>query len=198
MNSSLVCGVERSVLGQAWRWRGAADNQCDQDFQPDELVDRLLLARGVLARGSGSPPCPDLARLHAGSLDLPRHGQSRRSAGRRSPERRENHRVRRLRRRWRHFGRLADPAASRSRREPAILHSRSADGGIRAFGRSTCADRGRWRPVDRHRRLRCPGLRGARMRARGRGRGDRRRSPPMRKRASGRACFGQSQPARRG
>jgi single-stranded-DNA-specific exonuclease len=47
MASSLVCGVERSVLGQAWRWRGTAGDPCDEGFRPDELIDRLLLARGV-------------------------------------------------------------------------------------------------------------------------------------------------------
>ena len=43
-STSYVCGVERSILGQPWRWRGAAG---DEDFQPDALVDQLLLARGV-------------------------------------------------------------------------------------------------------------------------------------------------------
>ncbi|MBX3560374.1 MAG: single-stranded-DNA-specific exonuclease RecJ [Sphingomonas sp.] len=40
-----VCGVERSILGQPWRWRGAATE--DVDFRPDDLIDQLLLARGV-------------------------------------------------------------------------------------------------------------------------------------------------------
>jgi single-stranded-DNA-specific exonuclease len=39
-----VCGVERSILGQPWRWRGPAS---DSDFVADALVDQLLLARGV-------------------------------------------------------------------------------------------------------------------------------------------------------
>jgi single-stranded-DNA-specific exonuclease len=47
MASSLVCGVERSVLGQAWRWRGTAGEVCDEGLRPDDLVDQLLLARGV-------------------------------------------------------------------------------------------------------------------------------------------------------
>ena len=42
---NLVCGVERSILGQPWRWRG--DIGGDPDFQPDDLVDQLLVARGV-------------------------------------------------------------------------------------------------------------------------------------------------------
>ncbi len=48
MSSSLVCGVSRSILGQPWRWRGAAAETSDSDFQPDDLVDQLLLARGVV------------------------------------------------------------------------------------------------------------------------------------------------------
>jgi len=45
--SSFVCGVSSSVLGQPWRWRGTAGDPADEHFQPDDLVDRLLLARGV-------------------------------------------------------------------------------------------------------------------------------------------------------
>ncbi len=47
MNASHVCGVERSILGQPWRWRGASADATDANFQPDDLVDQLLLARGV-------------------------------------------------------------------------------------------------------------------------------------------------------
>ncbi len=43
---SHVCGVERSILGQPWRWRGREVAQ-DRDFRPDDLIDGLLLARGV-------------------------------------------------------------------------------------------------------------------------------------------------------
>ena len=42
-----VCGVTRSILGQPWRWRGTAADDSDPGFQPDDLVDQLLLARGV-------------------------------------------------------------------------------------------------------------------------------------------------------
>jgi single-stranded-DNA-specific exonuclease len=42
-----VCGVTRSILGQPWRWRGTAADTGDPGFQPDDLVDQLLLARGV-------------------------------------------------------------------------------------------------------------------------------------------------------
>ena len=47
MNASHVCGVERSILGQPWRWRGASADATDANFQPDDLIDQLLLARGV-------------------------------------------------------------------------------------------------------------------------------------------------------
>jgi single-stranded-DNA-specific exonuclease len=42
-----VCGVTRSILGQPWRWRGTAADAGDPGFQPDDLVDQLLMARGV-------------------------------------------------------------------------------------------------------------------------------------------------------
>jgi single-stranded-DNA-specific exonuclease len=45
--SNFVCGVSRSILGQPWRWRGRAADATDAGFQPDDLVDQLLLARGV-------------------------------------------------------------------------------------------------------------------------------------------------------
>ena len=48
MTSSLVCGVERSILGRPWRWRGTAADGTDAGFRPDDLVDQLLLARGVI------------------------------------------------------------------------------------------------------------------------------------------------------
>lgn len=41
------CGVSRSILGQPWRWRGAAADPTDAGFVPDDLVDQLLMARGV-------------------------------------------------------------------------------------------------------------------------------------------------------
>jgi single-stranded-DNA-specific exonuclease len=42
-----VCGVSRSILGQPWRWRGSAADGHDEAFRPDDLVDQLLMARGV-------------------------------------------------------------------------------------------------------------------------------------------------------
>ncbi|WP_129792109.1 single-stranded-DNA-specific exonuclease RecJ [Sphingosinicella sp. CPCC 101087] len=46
MSPSFVCGVSRSILGQPWRWR-AAPADGDFGFSPDDLVDQLLLGRGV-------------------------------------------------------------------------------------------------------------------------------------------------------
>ena len=45
MNSA-PCNVSHSILGQPWRWRGAATDARDMDFRPDDLVAQLLLARG--------------------------------------------------------------------------------------------------------------------------------------------------------
>jgi len=45
MNSA-PCNVSHSILGQPWRWRGAAADARDVDFRPDDLVAQLLLARG--------------------------------------------------------------------------------------------------------------------------------------------------------
>ena len=42
-----VCGVAHSILGQPWRWRGTGGDALDASFQPDALVDQLLLGRGV-------------------------------------------------------------------------------------------------------------------------------------------------------
>ncbi len=40
--SPFVCGIERSLLGQPWRWRRAGRDELGRD-----LTDQLLLARGV-------------------------------------------------------------------------------------------------------------------------------------------------------
>ncbi|HEX6376116.1 MAG TPA: single-stranded-DNA-specific exonuclease RecJ, partial [Allosphingosinicella sp.] len=47
LTTSHVCGVASSILGQPWRWRGAAADGHDEAFRPDDLVDQLLMARGV-------------------------------------------------------------------------------------------------------------------------------------------------------
>jgi single-stranded-DNA-specific exonuclease len=47
MASTLVCGVERSLSNQSWRWRNGAADGTDEGFAPDDLTDQLLLARGV-------------------------------------------------------------------------------------------------------------------------------------------------------
>jgi single-stranded-DNA-specific exonuclease len=43
---SPVCNVTRSILGQPWHWRGLAGDTLDAGFVADDLVTRLLLARG--------------------------------------------------------------------------------------------------------------------------------------------------------
>jgi len=48
LTAAHVCGISRSLLGQPWRWRGTAADGHDADFQPDDLVDQLLMARGVV------------------------------------------------------------------------------------------------------------------------------------------------------
>ncbi|HEX8641020.1 MAG TPA: single-stranded-DNA-specific exonuclease RecJ [Allosphingosinicella sp.] len=47
MSPAFVCGVSRSILGQPWRWRGDDGGGFDAGFAADDLIDRLLLARGV-------------------------------------------------------------------------------------------------------------------------------------------------------
>lgn len=42
-----VLGVERSILGQPWRWRGTSADGRDGGFEPDDLIAQLLIARGV-------------------------------------------------------------------------------------------------------------------------------------------------------
>jgi single-stranded-DNA-specific exonuclease len=53
MASTLVCGVQRSILGQPWRWRGTAGRGADEAFRADDLVDQLLMARGVVRHELG-------------------------------------------------------------------------------------------------------------------------------------------------
>jgi single-stranded-DNA-specific exonuclease len=48
LTAAHVCGISHSLLGQPWRWRGSAADGHDADFQPDDLVDQLLMARGVV------------------------------------------------------------------------------------------------------------------------------------------------------
>jgi single-stranded-DNA-specific exonuclease len=47
MTPSFVCGVSHSILGQPWRWRAGSGEGAGVGFQPDDLVDQLLLARGI-------------------------------------------------------------------------------------------------------------------------------------------------------
>lgn len=43
---SPVLNVTRSILGQPWHWRGGAVDGIDANFEADDLVAQLLLARG--------------------------------------------------------------------------------------------------------------------------------------------------------
>jgi single-stranded-DNA-specific exonuclease len=43
---STVLNIQRSISGQAWRWRGLAADARDPGFAPDDLVTQLLLTRG--------------------------------------------------------------------------------------------------------------------------------------------------------
>ncbi len=45
--TSHVLGIQRSILGQPWRWRGMAADGRDDGFEADDIVTQLLLARGV-------------------------------------------------------------------------------------------------------------------------------------------------------
>jgi single-stranded-DNA-specific exonuclease len=42
-----IAGIDRSLLGQAWQWRSGNVDARDPGFSADDLVDQLLLARGV-------------------------------------------------------------------------------------------------------------------------------------------------------
>ena len=70
--------IDRSVTGQPWRWR----RQPDDRLGMDALVDELLLARGVGARGLAAPPRSEDPRLPARPVLLPGHGQGREAARR--------------------------------------------------------------------------------------------------------------------
>ncbi|MBK5263719.1 MAG: single-stranded-DNA-specific exonuclease RecJ [Alphaproteobacteria bacterium] len=43
---STALNITRSILGQPWQWRGAGADGRDPDFQPNDLVTQILLARG--------------------------------------------------------------------------------------------------------------------------------------------------------
>lgn len=41
-----VLNIQKSILGQAWRWRGLAADAIDAGHPPDDLITQLLLSRG--------------------------------------------------------------------------------------------------------------------------------------------------------
>lgn len=58
--SSSVLGIERSILGQPWRWRGTAADGRDGGFEPDDLIAQLLLTRGVARAAMDNHRTPTL------------------------------------------------------------------------------------------------------------------------------------------
>jgi single-stranded-DNA-specific exonuclease len=57
---STVLDIERSILGQPWRWRALAADARDPDFAPDDLVTQLLLARGCPRDGLDAHRAPSI------------------------------------------------------------------------------------------------------------------------------------------
>ena len=62
-----VCGVSRSILGQPWRWRGAAADGYDEGFRPDD-PNALVLAEAVTEKFGGDSVA-ETARNIKGYLD---------------------------------------------------------------------------------------------------------------------------------
>ncbi|MDB5737596.1 MAG: recombinase RecJ [Sphingomonas bacterium] len=60
MNAGAPCGVTSSILGQPWRWRGLASDEPDAGFQPDALIDQLLMARGCPREGLEAHRAPTI------------------------------------------------------------------------------------------------------------------------------------------
>ncbi|MHC9417921.1 single-stranded-DNA-specific exonuclease RecJ [Sphingomonas citri] len=54
-----VLDVERSILGQPWRWRALAADQRER-FVPDDLLTQLLLARGCPREGLDAHKAPSI------------------------------------------------------------------------------------------------------------------------------------------
>jgi single-stranded-DNA-specific exonuclease len=55
-----VLNVHRSILGQPWRWRGLEGDVCDEGFVADDLVTRILLARGCPRDGLVAHKAPSI------------------------------------------------------------------------------------------------------------------------------------------
>ncbi|MDJ0276665.1 single-stranded-DNA-specific exonuclease RecJ [Sphingomonas sp. 2R-10] len=55
-----VLNVHRSILGQPWRWRGLEGDVCDEGFVADDLVTRILLARGCPREGLVAHKAPSI------------------------------------------------------------------------------------------------------------------------------------------
>jgi single-stranded-DNA-specific exonuclease len=57
---SFVLNIQRSILGQPWRWRGLAADGRDPSFAPDDLLTQLLLARGCPRDGLDDHRSPSI------------------------------------------------------------------------------------------------------------------------------------------
>jgi single-stranded-DNA-specific exonuclease len=57
---SAVLNIQRSILGQPWRWRGLAADARDPSFAPDDLVTQLLLTRGCPREGLDDHRAPSI------------------------------------------------------------------------------------------------------------------------------------------
>ena len=55
-----VLNVHRSILGQPWRWRGLEGDVCDDGFVADDLVTRILLARGCPREALAAHKAPSI------------------------------------------------------------------------------------------------------------------------------------------
>ena len=55
-----VLNVHRSILGQPWCWRGLEGDVCDDGFVADDLVTRILLARGCPRDGLAAHKAPSI------------------------------------------------------------------------------------------------------------------------------------------
>ena len=76
--SPFACGVERSLTGQPWRWRRTGGDELGRD-----LVDQLLLARGIEEADLARHRSPTIRDFLPDPSVFRRHGQGRGPARRR-------------------------------------------------------------------------------------------------------------------
>ena len=181
---TFALNIEQSVSGQPWRWRRPAEPAIGHGRAGRRAAARPR--RG--ARRSAAPPRAEDPRLPARSVLLPRHGQGRAAARRRGRRRGETIAI---------FGDYdVDGATSaallvlllrRLGAEPMVYIPDRLMEGYGPSGKALVELKERGASVAVTRRLRRPGVRGARGGQRRRPRRDRRRPSPVREPASGRA-----------